>query len=52
MPTPMRASASCPYVRTRPDHAVIALQTASPIAMIVRRDRVSATRAMGMPAQV
>jgi hypothetical protein len=44
--------ASCANDRARPDTAVSALQAASPTAMIVRRERRSASRAIGMLATV
>jgi hypothetical protein len=52
MPTPMRAISSIAKPRAAPVNAVIALQTTIPSAMIVRREPVSAQRAIGMPAKV
>ena len=52
IPTPMRASTSVVKLRAIPVMTVIKLHAKSPTAMIVRRDRVSARRAIGTPANV
>ena len=49
IPTPIRASISCVKFCARPHAAVMPLQTARLIAMMLRRLVLSASRATGMP---
>ena len=51
-PTPTRASSSCAKFRAAPHAAVMKLQIPMPHAMIARRLRWSAIRAIGNPRMV
>ena len=48
-PTPMRASMNCSEVRERPQSALIADQTTSEAARMLRRLERSASQEIGMP---